>query len=75
MAIALRKGDEKSGWQIVSVDMLLSGLKRYRLEKNPASVDILSEKDPVFAGLRGNFASIMPIFTNTFTYFGHLRRN
>ena len=58
-----------------TIDMLLSGLKRYRLEKNPASVDILSEKDPVFAGLRGNFASIMSIFTNTFTYFGHLRRN
>ena len=58
-----------------TIDMLLSGLKRYRLEKNAASVDILSKKDPVFAGLRGNFASIMSIFTNTFTYFGHLRRN
>ena len=36
-----------------TIDMLLSGLKRYRLEKNPVSVDILSKKDPVFAGLRG----------------------
>ena len=33
--------------------MLLSGLKCYRLEKNPVSIDILSEKDPVFAGIWG----------------------
>ena len=30
-----------------TIDMLLSGLKRYRLENNPVSVDILSEKEPV----------------------------
>ena len=57
MAIALYEGDEKSidGKLFPSrtIDMLLSGLKCYRLEKNPVSVDILSEKDPVFAGLRG----------------------
>ena len=33
--------------------MLLSGLMCYRLEKNPVSIDILSEKDPVFAGIWG----------------------
>ena len=27
-----------------TIDMLLSGLKSYQLEKNPASIDILSEK-------------------------------
>jgi len=27
-----------------TIHMLLSGLKRYQLEKNPASIDILSEK-------------------------------
>ena len=34
-----------------TIDMVLSGLKHYRLEKNPVSVDILSEKDRIFAGL------------------------
>ena len=33
-----------------TIDMLLSGLKRYQLE-NPVSVDFLSEKNPMFAGL------------------------
>ena len=47
MTIALCEGDEKSRWQVISLKYALSGLKRYRLEKNPVSVDILSEKDPV----------------------------
>ncbi len=33
--------------------MLLSGLKRHMRQLNPEVVDILSEKDPKFAGLRG----------------------
>ena len=33
--------------------MLLSGLKRHMKERNPSAVDIHSEKDPRFAGLRG----------------------
>ena len=32
-----------------TIDMLLSGLKHYRLE----NIDILSEKDPIFAGIWG----------------------
>ena len=36
-----------------TIGMLLCGLKRHMKELNPDAVDILSEKDPRFAGLRG----------------------
>lgn len=36
-----------------TIDMLLCGLKRHMKELNPDAVDILNEKDPRFAGLRG----------------------
>ncbi len=35
------------------IDILLSGLKCHMKQLNPEAVDILSEKDPKFTGLRG----------------------
>ncbi len=35
-----------------TIDMLLSGLKRHMKVRNPCAVDILSETDPRFTGLR-----------------------
>ena len=36
-----------------TIDMLLSGLKRYMKELNPEAVNTLGKKDPRFAGLSG----------------------
>ena len=56
MAIAVCERDKKSRWQVISLkDHWYAAIWSQALStgKNPVSVDVLSEKNPMFAGLWG----------------------